>query len=432
MRIEATPRGIFTVFFRQFWKFFLTFMLTTSAALFYIVTTTPIYDSGASILIRFGSEAKPDVNKSDQNQPVLTQNERRELIESYSKIIQSHDLLISLINEFGVYNLYPELEAPSIDKEKAAEMAYQRYMKGDLLVKNGMQSNIIEIHVLNQNPDLANKFMKRLLTQFIVRQADVFNRPETGFINEQVRHASVQLEEAQKKLQDFKTNNGISSVENELARLMQERSDAKSVGLRSIDEAQRRVDELKERETQLLMTYNTDSPAVKRIRESLSIAYGQLRAKQADLKTSAVENNSSTLSPMIKDIDKRIAVLESSRGEFNDLQRQVQIAEENYRNYTSKLEEARINETLNQQNITRISILDEPTFPLTPVKPKKLLILVLGLLGGLILGIAIVVAFEGLDERFSRPEQITAVLGVPAMASFGRMKKKPRRKRSSA
>lgn len=435
MKIEATPRGIFTVFFRQFWKFFIAFMLTACASLYYLATTTPIYESDASILIRFGSDAKPDVNRSDQNQPALSTTDRRELIESYSKIIQSHDLLISIINEFGVYNLYPELKERGYSDEKAAEVAFDRFQKGDLQVHSGLQGNIIEIHVLNSNPELANKFLKRLLSQFIVKQADVFNRPEVGFINEQVKHASAKLMEAQKKLQDFKTDNGISSVEDEMNRLMLEKSDAKSVGLRSIDEAQRRVDELRERENQLLMTYNKDSPAVKRVRESLATATAQLRSKQADLRSGTIggdEVSSSTLSPHIRDIERRIRLLESKRGEFNDLQRQVQLADENYRNYSAKLEEARINENLNQQNITRISILDEPTLPLIPVKPKKALVLALGLLGGLILGLGLVIAFEGLDERFSRPEQITALFGVPVMASFGRVKKKPRRRRHTA
>lgn len=417
------------MFFRQFWKFFFTFFLITSIAALYTIYATPIYESNGSILIKFGSDARPDVSKPDQVQPEMTPNERRELIESYTKILQSHDLLIALIKEFGAENVYPKL-AKVQDKETAPEMAYEKLAKGDMAVKTGMQSNIIEIRILNSNPRLASQFLRRLLEQFIIRQSDVFNKPQVEFIAEQVKHSSEVLEKAQKALQDFKESNGLSSVEEEMNRLLQEKSDAKSVALKSIDDAQKKVDELKARETQLLMTYQADSPAVLKLRESLYSAQAQLRAKQVDLKAGTIggeEYKATTLSPHIKDIGVRMKLLETQRSQYNDLARQVLISEENYKHYVSKLEEARVKETLNQQNITRISVLDEPTLPLTPIKPNKLFILVISIIGGFIMALGVMIAFESLDERFSKPEQISALLKAPVMVSFGRMKKMKKR-----
>lgn len=426
MRIESSPRGLLTVFFRQFWTFFITFMLVFGSVGAYVLRTVPVYESAGSILIKFGNDARPDVSKNDQNQGDLTPTDRRELIESYTRILQSHDLLVSLVNEIGVEKLYPGISERAPSRETAVEMAFNRLMKGDLTIKGGVQSNLIEIHLLSENPTLAPQFLKRLLEQFIARQADVFNKPQTEFIAQQVQHASAELEKAQASLQQFKDKNGLSSVEEEMIRLLQEKSDAKTVALRSIDEAQNKVDELQARENQLLLSYQADSPAVRKVHESLVVARSQLYSKQADLKagTTGGSKAASTLSPHIKDIDRRMKELESQRREYNDLYRQVQIAEENYKNYVGKLEEARIKETLNRQNITRISVLDEPTIPLTPVKPNKTLILALGLMGGLLLGLGLVIALETMDERFSRPEQITTVLGVPVIASFTRMRRK--------
>lgn len=425
MRIETTPRGLMTLFFRQFWKFFITFFVIAIASALYAIKTPPVYESVGNLLIKFGADARPDVSKNE-NQQELTPTDRKEMMESYIKIIQSHDLLMGIIREFGVDKIYPKLMLSAQSRDTAEEMAYSKFMKGDLIVKPSFQGNIIEIHFLSNNPKLAPKFLNRLLEQFISKQADMFNKPQTDFIADQVEHAANELEKAQKKLQDFKARNGISSVEEEMNKLLQEKTETKTVALKSIDEAQTKVDELKAKETQLLMTYQKDSPAVVKIRESLSIARAQLYAKQADLKAGTNGNEGgNTVSPHIKDIDRRLKLLEGKRNDYNDLERQVKIAEDNFRQYTDKLEEARVKETLNRQNITRISILDEPTIPLVPIKPNRPFIILMGILGGLMLAIGMIVTFESIDERFSRPDQLSALLGVPVMISLRRYRRKP-------
>lgn len=88
MKIESSLRGIFTVFFRQFWNFFFTLSVIVFGAALYVLTAIPVYESGGSVLINFGSDAGIDVSANGQNQPNLTPNDRKEMIESYTKILQ--------------------------------------------------------------------------------------------------------------------------------------------------------------------------------------------------------------------------------------------------------------------------------------------------------------------------------------------------------
>jgi LPS O-antigen subunit length determinant protein (WzzB/FepE family) len=96
----------------------------------------------------------------------------------------------------------------------------------------------------------------------------------------------------------------------------------------------------------------------------------------------------------------------------------VSVDEQNYRNYLLRSENARINESLNRNSITPIVVMDEPGVPTKPIRPRKLLVLAMCLLGGLVFGTGTALAFETLDPRYTTPSQIADVLGVPVLANF--------------
>jgi uncharacterized protein involved in exopolysaccharide biosynthesis len=117
-------------------------------------------------------------------------------------------------------------------------------------------------------------------------------------------------------------------------------------------------------------------------------------------------------------VDKRLSYLETRRGEFNDLQQQVKIDEENYLYYLKRGEEARINNLLNRHNITRISVVDQPVVPLEPVSPRKKIFLAVTFLAALIAGVGAALWRELLDDRLSNPDQVYEALGVPVLVTF--------------
>lgn len=409
MYLETTPRGMLALFFRQFNKFFLTFLVVVGAGLFYITTQKPLFEASGSLLVHFGNQ---EVSRTSYAPAELSRNDRREIIESHVAILRSQELVETLVKTYGAETIYPGITAKVAGKDSPEQAAIKKLIQGDLYVKASQNSSLIDVDLLNENPKFAKAMLQSLFDTFMVRQSEIYNRSQTSFLQSQVERARAQLEKAQSELQDFKASHGISLIEEELTQLFKDRGDASTVSFEAVDAAQAELAKLQAEEASLLATYRADSPAVSQLQQKIAVAKRQLGARQAELK--ARSGGTST------GVKKRIAELEAKRKEYNDLLRQVSIFEENYKNYVLRAEEAVANETFNQRNVTRISVVDEPSVPVRPVHPRKMLIIAASILAGLLAGLGIAALAEMLDTRFTTQAQVARLLNVPVFATFGK------------
>jgi len=94
------------------------------------------------------------------------------------------------------------------------------------------------------------------------------------------------------------------------------------------------------------------------------------------------------------------------------LQRQLEVDKNTYILITEKLEETKISEAGQQENVR---IIDYAIEPLYPIKPKKKLNLLLGALLGLGLGIGLAFVIEYFDNSIKNPEEIER-MGFPILS----------------
>jgi tyrosine-protein kinase Etk/Wzc len=120
-------------------------------------------------------------------------------------------------------------------------------------------------------------------------------------------------------------------------------------------------------------------------------------------------------------LNKRLALRNRQEGAYQDAVRDYQLADQNYRLYLQGTETARIAEDLNKQRITSIGVYDAPYASTKPVKPKRLLAIVFGALGGLMLGFGFAFMSEALDETVSTPYQVGEVLKMRVLGSMARV-----------
>ncbi len=412
MQIEFTTRGLLSVFFRQIKVFLVICIFTIVSGLVYITITRPVYESKGVLLVKFGDTL--GLSRSN-NTIMLSQNDRTEIIQANMDILRSRSLILSVVNKIGIDALYPELSLSLTDKSSLEEAVLQRIIKSDLNVKSGLQSNLISIIFTHHNPEIASSFIQHLIDIFIIRQSEVYNPAQTNFLQQEIKQSAEKLEKSQKELRLFKAKTGITSIDDEIAQLLKQKSDTGTVSLESLDDSWNRLSELQGKELQLLATYREDSPQVKAVREQVEQARNHLSQRQADLasRTGSAAGN----------ITKRLASLEAQRNKFNDLQRQVAIDEANYKNYLMRGEEARINEVLNKKNITPIVVVDNPVTPKKPSKPNIKMIFLISMLAGAVLGLGLALALETLDLRFTTLDQLATALNVLPMASFNELPK---------
>ena len=85
------------------------------------------------------------------------------------------------------------------------------------------------------------------------------------------------------------------------------------------------------------------------------------------------------------------------------LQRDVDLLETDYRKYSANLEQARIDQQLEAQRMSNISIAQPASFEPRPVRPRTMLNLLLGLCAGVLGGLALPLALESSIIRCERP-----------------------------
>lgn len=409
-------RTFLTGFFRQSYLFTFIFLLVGGLGVGYLTITKPIYEVHSSMLVKFGKDARPDGNTSENSDYAQADyHARQEIIQSYIKIMLSRDLLRDLVKKVGSAAIYPDLKLQPKDKMPIDEVVVDKLLGGDLKVMND-ESHVIDIAVRNRNPHIAMEICTFVMNAFIRKRTEIYNTPQTNFLQQQIDEAHKKLDSSQKNMQTFKEQAGISAIDEELSQLLREKSDLTALAYNAITESQKRVAELQEKQAEMQATYRDDSPMLQRLHQTIAVAQEDLKKRRNDL--NAPDSNGSSLAAKLANVDKRISYLESQRGKYNELQQQVSIDQDNYLVYRKRGEEARINNLLNKENITSIDVMDHPALPSSPIKPKKLIVLALTFLAALMAGGGLALSRELLDDRLNTPEKLYDALRVPVLASF--------------
>jgi uncharacterized protein involved in exopolysaccharide biosynthesis len=113
-----------------------------------------------------------------------------------------------------------------------------------------------------------------------------------------------------------------------------------------------------------------------------------------------------------------LKAINDSEVSFLQVQREIGIQEATYKKYFDKLEQARIDHAMEMVKISNISVVQPATYPVKPVRPKKVLNLALGLFLGIFGGIGLAFFSEYMDHTFKKPKDIEERLKLPTLAAI--------------
>lgn len=419
MLYEYNLRGILTVLFRQQVRFFAVFLLVILCGALYVSKIEKFYEAHGSFLIKFGQNAVPNLDRNAQGSSDYSQ-QHEEIILSNVKILQSADLISGVVAKVGIAKLYPDLANAKAEPTLIAQTAVER-AGHDLKVWTDSRSNIIELSVRNKDPVVASEFAKTLMEMFSVRQSEVYSSPHTNFLKQQIDDAKTQLDKSQNDFKAYKQELLISDLDQEMSQLLQEKRELSGMAFQSVTQAQNDLAKLESERSTSAATYKPDSPIMARLNQNIAVARAEVKARQGDLNRGG--GNGSGLPQQLKKIDERVAFLEDKRSKYDDLKQHVTLDEDKYKYYVQRGEDARVNDMLNVENITRIAVVDMPVVPAKATPGRRKMIALAFLLTALLLGLCTAVGFEVLDDTIAYPEQITAGTGLPVLASFSKMKK---------
>ncbi len=365
------------------------------------------------------------------------------------------------------------LADPENPRAKAIEFL-QKHIK----VYAEENSNIASIRVLSESPKLSKKIGEVMLDRFRELHRDAHRAPgEFGFFTQQLELVKRNLDEAMCKMRDSKNAAGFSSIADQKL-VLTERMKGIDVGILSsmsdmkgteakIDEMQNSLDVLPERvvstevdgltntskddmrgrlyelqmqHADLLAKYTLTNPLViskkKQLADALKLYTNEQVASQ---KTTAMNSTrqevkvqhllskaeGAGVAARVHELEKqRELVLEEIREvnrkelELTSLQREIDMLDTKYRKYSESLEQARIDEALQRDNLSSINVIQPPSFNDDPIDLSNTIVAIAGFLGSFLAAIGIAFACRYLRNDLSTTEDVERELGIPVLGTI--------------
>jgi polysaccharide chain length determinant protein (PEP-CTERM system associated) len=474
-------RDLAHVVFKRRSKILVFFLAVILAVLVGTFLATPIYQAESQILVRTGRENiyTPIVTAGSSQGPVLSLN-REEQINSAIEILKSPSLLEKTAESIGPSVIYSDLEKNDSSAMQAAVVKLEKALK----VTGVKNSNVIEVKLRHRDPKTASMVLDELIRQYLDRHLEVYKSPHSHqFLEEQSKTLLSRLRDTEDRLNAMKKEHNVSSLdeerrlllsqegtlraeldrtqsqiaetENRIVQLQKQVADTSKTipteveiehSPNQMNTLQTRLVELELKEKELLTKYTDESRLVRQVQEEIQVVRARLAEQatkqsgrsrsgpnpthqrlqeefyrgQADLK--ALKAKEEMQASQLGGYRERLGKLSEIEGQLKALERQVDVEQQNYRLYLSRIEESRISEAMDTQKISNVTQIQPARTPLKPVSPKVALNLVIGffLAGFGSLGLAFFL--EHMDDRLEKRDDTERALNLPVLASIPELK----------
>lgn len=357
-----------------------------------------------------------------------------------------------------------------------------RKLLSSLSVNSPEKSAIIDISYDAPSPLIAQKVVAEVMKQYVTQHIEVTQVGESfSFFEEQSRLLKKELDENAEALRQAKNEIGIATIEGKRAMLEAQMSsiEAKIIDTeRELFTAAARVAKIREtiatipeeqlsettngiannaadnmrnelyrvqaREQELMAQYKPDHPAVVAVRQQVAELKEIHDAQEVErtqfitrvnpahetfnmdllsqnANIASLTAQADKLKNQLSDVTQKLVRLSESEIRIHELQRNVDLAEVNYRMYAEKLETVRMLNALERDNISNVQVVQNATLASKAVSPRK----------GIILGLAFVIACVGavglpillacVNPQFGSREDIEHQLNVPVLTTIPRV-----------
>jgi len=472
-----TLRDVAAVLFRHQRLLLISFVAILVAVLLSGVLSSR-YKAEMKFLVR-RERVDPVVTSQPNAPPQMVQEEISESeLNSEVELLNSRDLLRKVAVETGLLKKYRTGWFGAPDEKLAAAEAVRRLTK-DLKVEPLRKTNVISVSYESADPELAARVLKSVSDLYLQKHLEV-HRPsgEFTFFDQETAQLHRGLESAETRLADFTRHQGVVSAQLERDLTLQKASDLEasvSQTRAAIADTERRMTilsrqiaslpprmvtqertadnpqllqqmkstllNLELKRTELLTKFDPSFPLVqeveKQIHDTRASIAGEKSAPLRDETTDRDPTHEWARAELVKaqadlsGLQARAASEQATLARYRsgarslqeasivqqDLLRATKIEEENYLLYLRKQEEARINDALDRRGILNVAIAEAPTVPALPARSRLLYgFLSMFLAGTASLGLVFVADF--LDPSFRTPDEVTASLEAPVLASF--------------
>jgi uncharacterized protein involved in exopolysaccharide biosynthesis len=137
-----------------------------------------------------------------------------------------------------------------------------------------------------------------------------------------------------------------------------------------------------------------------------------------EVQLAGLENEKTSLKEPEVRIKAELDRLNRGSDAFDAIEREYQIAEQFYLLDVKKLQEAKLNDELDEQRVENVSVIASPDQPIEPVYPPKPFIMAIAPAVGLLLGIAFSALLESMEDRIETAADVESIDGLNCLGLF--------------
>ncbi|MFC1709549.1 GNVR domain-containing protein [Candidatus Omnitrophota bacterium] len=389
-----SPLEYVRVIFRRKWCFITPIFLGLVFSIVACFMLPPTYESGTVILV----EEEKIINPLIQGLAVSTSVAQR--MRTIKEQILSWRSLVELTKKL------------ELAKDVKNQLQYEGLIKSlrDNIVVSLRGSNLIKLSYFGGDPERTHLIAKTLTDIFVEENM----RSQTKETDVAIDFINEQLQVYKKKIKQTE----IAAMEEQLEGLLIDSTEEHPI----VKELRGKMDvanaELESGEFQVESDAQAIAgPLVETIKKELDKAISGGNQKSSSSLAYAFEGDEKNDDP-----NKALYKL-YLMDKLDDVSaRDMNVNSNIYNMLLQKLEQAKITQRLEaSKEGTRYTILDPPRLPLKPVKPNKMMVMVMGLFLGGVSGTGLVFAREFTDESFLDIEDAKQNLDLPILGAISRL-----------
>jgi succinoglycan biosynthesis transport protein ExoP len=435
-------RHYWHVMLERRWLVITAFISVFILSIIYLVKAIPIYQATATLQINKESNSVMDIGS-----PIVFNSNDQEYLQTQYKNLLSRSLIESVVEDLDLKK----------DERYSQAQDTVRAVQGDITISPVRLSRLVEVSVEHPSPRVAAEMTNKLLQNFLAlnqdqkrdRALDSYN-----FLTSQVQGLANDVRQARRAVFDFRKKEKMPSLEESQNTLKAQLDQANANYLQAEEEAvqaQQKLDtvnnllaEMKSESRELDISsipeiassviiqglridraraqaelakleerYLEKWPAVKEAKEQIE-EYTNRIQEQAQYELEALRTaarfsraKADRAKASYELAQREMSRLNELKVEYDNLVMEQEQSEQIYLTMLGKTKEMDLNTKDMYQNLV---IVDQAIVPFNPVKPRKALTLLLGMIGGMGLGFALAFFANYLDDSVKSQDDVETYL----------------------
>lgn len=464
--VEMEPRrglgDYLHILLRRKWWVIGTFLIVFSAAVYYTFTRTPVYRPQATLQITQDNPGS-QVSVDEKTAWSLGNEGLEKFQQTQYNILQSGSLALRVMKALNL-SQHPDFRSireknPDKTESEIEDLMVKRFL-GKLEINPVRNSYLVEVSFQSSDKVMAQKVINAISDEYMYLSIDLRSESSLlvrNWLDKQLQNMADKVQVAQKKLYKFGQTTDIYTLEDkdnvvvqkfiDLSSLLTKaQSDkmSKEAQYKQIDEEgpnaplivnNQLVAQLREqlvgqqaKVSAMRRIFREGHPELQFEHAHLRELQGRLNAEVQRLRKSikadfeAARRTEKLLQESFAQQKERMVKLQENLSDYQILKRDAETNEQLYQALLARVKEANIASTMVPSNV---AIVDPARLPSKPFKPRTGRNLALAIAGGLILGLALALLRENMDDSIKTAEDLercnlSSLGAVPLLSRDGK------------